>query len=192
MYIYIYIYINRHGPWEIRTFDGRFEASVISNDSILPEYIKYKSLSIYIYIYICIMHIYVYMHIYIYIYICLSQDLTVTRSTRSEDVKFLQNLKITCGDLDKQWEIGEGFEWVTKTSGSTPEGKQNKSKLGMLGGAKASGFFGFSPLQSNQLVPFSQEKRSKTRGAEIQAVAETVAILTEDVLMRFKSARYNK
>ena len=55
------------------------------------------------------------------------EDLTLTRQQRSEDVKFLQNLKITCGDLDKQW-----------------------------------------------------AKRSATRGAEMQAVAETIAILTED------------
>mmetsp|Transcript_80981 Transcript_80981/g.228141 ORF Transcript_80981/g.228141 Transcript_80981/m.228141 type:complete len:774 (-) Transcript_80981:121-2442(-) len=55
------------------------------------------------------------------------EDLTETRRQRSEDVKFLQDLKATCNDLDAQW-----------------------------------------------------EKRSKTRGAETVAVAEAIAILTED------------
>lgn len=54
-------------------------------------------------------------------------DLTVTREERDTDVKFMQNLKLTCNDLDAQW-----------------------------------------------------EKRSKTRAAETQAVAEAIAILTQD------------
>merc|ERR1719281_319348 len=32
------------------------------------------------------------------------EDLQLTRDTRSADVEFLRNLKVTCGDLDKQWE----------------------------------------------------------------------------------------
>merc|ERR1719161_130933 len=32
------------------------------------------------------------------------EDLEVTRNQRSEDVEFLRNLKVTCGDLDHQWE----------------------------------------------------------------------------------------
>mmetsp|Transcript_7962 Transcript_7962/g.22078 ORF Transcript_7962/g.22078 Transcript_7962/m.22078 type:complete len:777 (+) Transcript_7962:56-2386(+) len=55
------------------------------------------------------------------------EDLANTRKQRSEDVEFLRNLKLTCNDLDSQW-----------------------------------------------------EKRSKTRGAETVAVAEAIAILTED------------
>jgi len=55
------------------------------------------------------------------------EDLELTRKQRSEDVEFLRNLKLTCNDLDAQW-----------------------------------------------------EKRSKTRSAEIVAVSETIAILTED------------
>merc|ERR1719198_407026 len=55
------------------------------------------------------------------------EDLTLTREQCSKDVKFLQNLKITCGDLDHEF-----------------------------------------------------EQRSKTRAAETKAVAETIAILTED------------
>lgn len=55
------------------------------------------------------------------------EDLGLTRDQRSKDVEFLRNLKITCGDLDTQW-----------------------------------------------------ERRSATRSAEITAVAETLAILTED------------
>merc|ERR1719203_2162825 len=55
------------------------------------------------------------------------EDLSNLRQQRSADVKFLQNLKLTCNDLDSQW-----------------------------------------------------EKRSKTRGAETVAVAEAIAILTED------------
>jgi len=55
------------------------------------------------------------------------EDLTETRRQRSEDVKFLQDLKATCNDLDAQW-----------------------------------------------------EKRSKTRTAETMAVAEAIAVLTED------------
>ena len=55
------------------------------------------------------------------------EDLTTTRKQRSEDVKFLQNLKTTCMDLDAQW-----------------------------------------------------AKRSKTRTAEIGAVSEALAIITED------------
>jgi len=55
------------------------------------------------------------------------EDLGLTRDQRSKDVEFLRNLKVTCGDLDTQW-----------------------------------------------------ERRSATRSAEITAVAETLAILTED------------
>lgn len=55
------------------------------------------------------------------------EDLGLTREQRSKDVEFLRNLKVTCGDLDTQW-----------------------------------------------------ERRSATRSAEITAVAETLAILTED------------
>jgi len=55
------------------------------------------------------------------------EDLALTRKQRSADVKFLQNLKLQCNDLDAQW-----------------------------------------------------EKRSKTRAAETQAVAEAIAILTQD------------
>merc|ERR1719335_778510 len=33
------------------------------------------------------------------------EDLEATRTQRTEDVKFLQNLKKTCGDLDHQWEL---------------------------------------------------------------------------------------
>merc|ERR1719158_1376684 len=32
------------------------------------------------------------------------EDLDLTRETRSADVEFLRNLKVTCGDLDHQWE----------------------------------------------------------------------------------------
>jgi len=32
------------------------------------------------------------------------EDLELTRKTRSADVKFLRNLKLTCQDLDRQWE----------------------------------------------------------------------------------------
>merc|ERR1719401_1993154 len=32
------------------------------------------------------------------------EDLALTREQRTADVKFLQNLKLTCNDLDKQWE----------------------------------------------------------------------------------------
>merc|ERR1719161_1005986 len=32
------------------------------------------------------------------------EDLEVTRQQRTEDVEFLRNLKVTCGDLDHQWE----------------------------------------------------------------------------------------
>merc|ERR1719379_1491297 len=32
------------------------------------------------------------------------EDLGLTRETRSADVEFLRNLKVTCGDLDHQWE----------------------------------------------------------------------------------------
>mmetsp|Transcript_138048 Transcript_138048/g.344669 ORF Transcript_138048/g.344669 Transcript_138048/m.344669 type:complete len:801 (-) Transcript_138048:84-2486(-) len=55
------------------------------------------------------------------------EDLSITREQRSEDVEFLRNLKLTCNDLDDQW-----------------------------------------------------QKRSKTRAAESKAVAEAIAILTED------------
>merc|ERR1719225_2492262 len=55
------------------------------------------------------------------------EDLGLTRDQRSKDVEFLRNLKVTCGDLDTQW-----------------------------------------------------ERRSATRSAEIVAVSETLAILTED------------
>mmetsp|Transcript_2851 Transcript_2851/g.7387 ORF Transcript_2851/g.7387 Transcript_2851/m.7387 type:complete len:628 (-) Transcript_2851:388-2271(-) len=55
------------------------------------------------------------------------EDLTMLREQRSKDVEFLQNLKITCGNIDTQW-----------------------------------------------------DRRSKTRAAELTAVAETIAILTED------------
>jgi len=55
------------------------------------------------------------------------EDLAMTRKQRSLDVEFLRNLKVTCNDLDKDW-----------------------------------------------------ERRSATRSAEIQAVSETLAILSED------------
>merc|ERR1719188_743056 len=55
------------------------------------------------------------------------EDLSITRNQRSEDVEFLRNLKLSCNDLDTQW-----------------------------------------------------EKRSKTRSAELKAVTETIAILSED------------
>jgi len=55
------------------------------------------------------------------------EDIKLTRDQRSADIEFLRNLKITCGDLDTQW-----------------------------------------------------ERRSATRAAEIVAVSETIAILTED------------
>jgi len=55
------------------------------------------------------------------------ENYELTRKQRSADVEFLRNLKLTCNDLDAQW-----------------------------------------------------EKRSKTRAAETVAVAETIAILTED------------
>mmetsp|Transcript_46714 Transcript_46714/g.118402 ORF Transcript_46714/g.118402 Transcript_46714/m.118402 type:complete len:777 (+) Transcript_46714:63-2393(+) len=55
------------------------------------------------------------------------EDLANTRNQRSVDVEFLRNLKLTCNDLDSQW-----------------------------------------------------EKRSKTRTAETMAVAEAIAVLTED------------
>merc|ERR1719345_415855 len=55
------------------------------------------------------------------------EDLELTRKQRSADVEFLRNLKVTCQDLDSQW-----------------------------------------------------EKRSTTRTEELKAVAETMAILTED------------
>merc|ERR1712039_296224 len=32
------------------------------------------------------------------------EDLALLREQRSADVKFLHNLKLTCNDLDKQWE----------------------------------------------------------------------------------------
>merc|ERR1719375_741077 len=32
------------------------------------------------------------------------EDLELTRETRTADVEFLRNLKVTCGDLDHQWE----------------------------------------------------------------------------------------
>merc|ERR1719414_2780829 len=56
-----------------------------------------------------------------------NEDLKLTREQRSEDVKFLQNLKLTCNDLDTQW-----------------------------------------------------ERRSATRSAELKAVTEAIAILTND------------
>jgi len=31
------------------------------------------------------------------------EDLQLTRETRTADVEFLRNLKVTCGDLDHQW-----------------------------------------------------------------------------------------
>merc|ERR1719333_888688 len=31
------------------------------------------------------------------------EELELTRQQRSKDVEFLRNLKLTCGDLDKQW-----------------------------------------------------------------------------------------
>merc|ERR1719238_271108 len=55
------------------------------------------------------------------------EDLELTRKQRSADVEFLRNLKLTCNDLDHQW-----------------------------------------------------EERSKTRSEEIKAVAEALAICTED------------
>jgi len=55
------------------------------------------------------------------------EDIKLTRDQRSADQEFLRNLKVTCGDLDTQW-----------------------------------------------------ERRSATRAAEIVAVADTIAILTED------------
>lgn len=55
------------------------------------------------------------------------EDLEMTRKQRTEDVEFLRNLKVTCGDLDHQW-----------------------------------------------------EQRSKMRTEEIKAVAETIAIVTDD------------
>jgi len=55
------------------------------------------------------------------------EDLEMTRKQRSADVEFLRNLKLTCNDLDTQW-----------------------------------------------------EQRSKTRAAETTAVAEAIAIITED------------
>merc|ERR1719356_777909 len=33
------------------------------------------------------------------------ENLELTREQRSKDVEFLQNLKVTCMDLDKQWEL---------------------------------------------------------------------------------------
>jgi len=33
------------------------------------------------------------------------EDLVMTRDQRTEDVEFLKNLKVTCGDLDHQWEL---------------------------------------------------------------------------------------
>merc|ERR1719197_1263214 len=33
------------------------------------------------------------------------ENLELTREQRSKDVEFLQNLKVTCMDLDNQWEI---------------------------------------------------------------------------------------
>jgi len=55
------------------------------------------------------------------------EDLELTRNQRTADVKFLHNLRLTCNDLDKEW-----------------------------------------------------ERRSATRAAETTAVADTIAILTED------------
>merc|ERR550532_530307 len=55
------------------------------------------------------------------------EDIKLTRDQKSADTEFLRNLKVTCGDLDTQW-----------------------------------------------------ERRSATRAAEIVAVSETIAILTED------------
>jgi len=55
------------------------------------------------------------------------EDIALTREQRSADVEFLRNLKVTCSELDTEW-----------------------------------------------------ERRSATRSAEITAVAETIAILTED------------
>jgi len=55
------------------------------------------------------------------------EDLDLTRKQRTADVNFLRNLKLTCNDLDTEW-----------------------------------------------------EKRSATRAAETTAVAETIAVLTED------------
>merc|ERR1719407_295989 len=55
------------------------------------------------------------------------EELQLTRDTRTEDVKFLQNLKVTCGDLDHQF-----------------------------------------------------EQRTKMRTEEIKAVAEAIAIITDD------------
>jgi len=55
------------------------------------------------------------------------EDLELTRKTRTADVKFLRNLRVTCQNLDKEWEL-----------------------------------------------------RSKTRSEEILAVAEALAIITED------------
>jgi len=55
------------------------------------------------------------------------EDLTLTREQRSKDVEFLRNLKLTCNDMDAQW-----------------------------------------------------EKRSQTRSAEVQAIAEALAVLSED------------
>merc|ERR1719414_2269051 len=56
-----------------------------------------------------------------------NEDLRLVREQRSADVEFLRNLKLTCNDLDTEW-----------------------------------------------------EKRSKTRAAEMKAVTEAIAILTED------------
>ena len=39
--------------------------------------------------------------------------------------------------------------------------KQKKPKLGIWGGAKASGSFGVNPLQSNPLQPFSHDRHSR-------------------------------
>merc|ERR1719253_159342 len=33
------------------------------------------------------------------------ENLEMTRDQRSKDVEFLRNLKVTCMDLDKQWEL---------------------------------------------------------------------------------------
>merc|ERR1719305_202241 len=55
------------------------------------------------------------------------EDIKLTRDQKSADLEFLRNLKVTCGDLDTQW-----------------------------------------------------ERRSATRAAEIVAVSDTIAILTED------------
>ena len=59
---------------------------------------------------------------------------------------------------------------------------QHKTKLGVLGGAKSSGSFGFNPLQSNPLKPFSQyynnNKHAQAAGGLLKCATHTILVNT--------------